>query len=211
MFGDYIDRTLRAYNASPQKYEAATQGMTPQAEVDEFVNALPNTELPVLDAGCAFGRDSALFTQRGLSAVGIDMSEKLLDRAKELYPQLAFKKMDIRKLDFDDESFRGVWCHATLLHLNDQDTKLALAELKRVLAPGGLLFISLKEGTGEEELVEKFSSNSSRYFNYQTLETTRALLEEAGFMIKRIYSINEREKFGPDKRDLNWVYCYAVK
>lgn len=208
---EYITRTLNAYNADPKKYEDATGEMILHEEIEEFMSRTFNKSLPVLDAGCAFGRDTALLAKNGFKVKGIDMSDGLLERARELYPNLSFQKMDVRKLEFPDESFSGVWCNATLLHLTDEDMQTALEEFKRVLIPGGVVFMSFKEGDGEEELVEKFSSNSARYYKYHTTETVRKLVEESGLKVVRIYTINEREKWGADKRDLNWVYCFAVR
>lgn len=207
---DYISRTLRAYDAHPEKYEEATANMTPQEEFEAFVGQIPKGGL-VLDAGCAFGRDTALFVEKGYQAIGVDMSEGLLNRARKLHPALTFKKMDVRSLDFDDNAIAGIWCHATLLHLKDDDMRKALSEFSRVLLPGGVVFISVKEGTGDEEFVEKFSSNSARYFNYQTLDSVRAMVEQSGLDITKIYIMNERERWGADKRNLNWVYCFAKK
>lgn len=119
--------------------------------------------------------------------------------------------MDVRKLGFSDESFSGVWCNATLLHLTDKDMQAALEEFKRVLVPNGIVFMSLKEGEGEEELVEKFSSNSARYYKYHTTKTVGELVEASGLKVAKLYIINEREKWGADKRNLNWVYCFAAK
>lgn len=210
MNDEYITRTLNAYDADPKKYEDATTEMTLDEELQEFMSRVPNNTA-VLDAGCAFGRDTALFAEHDYKVQGIDMSDGLLARAKQLHPKLSFKKMDVRKLDFPDESFAGIWCNATLLHLNDKDMVQALKEFSRVILAGGVVFISLKEGVGEEEIVEKFSSNSARYYNYHTTETTRKAVESAGLTVTKIYTINEREKWGADKRDLNWVYCFAVK
>ena len=211
MFDEYITRTLNAYNADPKKYEDATEEMVLHEEIKEFMSRVPSKDLPVLDAGCAFGRDTALLAENGFKTEGIDMSDGLLERAKKLHPHLSFQKMDVRKLEFPDESFSGVWCNATLLHLTNKDMQIALEEFKRILIPNGIVFMSLKEGEGEEELVEKFSSNSARYYNYHSIETVRKLVQVSGLKVARIYTINEREKWGPDKRDLNWVYCFAVK
>lgn len=211
MSDEYIARTLNAYNADPKKYEDATKEMILHEEIEEFMSRIPNKELPVLDAGCAFGRDTAMLAENGFKTEGIDMSDGLLERAKELYPNLSFQKMDVRKLEFPDESFSGVWCNATLLHLTDKDMRTALEEFKRVLIPNGIVFMSLKEGEGEEELVEKFSSNSARYYKYHTTDTVRKLVEASGLKVIKLYTINEREKWGEDKRDLNWVYCFAAK
>ena len=97
------------------------------------------------------------------------------------------------------------------MHLKDDDINEALREFKRVLIPKGIIFISLKEGTGEKEFIEKFSSYSARYFNYQTMESTRQLVEKNGLKVLRIYCVNERERWGMDKRDLDWVYCFINK
>jgi len=148
---------------------------------------------------------------KALKPLVIDMSDGLLKRAKALHPELTFQKMDVRKLDLEDESVSGIWCHATLLHLKDEDMRQALKEFQRVLIPAGIIFISLKEGTGDEEFVEKFSSNSARFFNYQTVETIKPMIEESGLVVSKFYTINERERWGKDKRDLNWVYCFAKK
>jgi SAM-dependent methyltransferase len=208
---DYITRTLSAYDADPKKYEIATADMSPTEEVEAFIAQLPTKDLPLLDAGCAFGRDTALFAERGYTVVGIDMSEGLLKRARELSPELTFKKMDVRKLDLKADSIAGIWCHATLLHLKDDDVTQALHEFERVLTTNGVAFLSFKEGTGEEEFVEKFSSTSTRYFNYQTEGSVRTIVEESGLEVARLYTINERQRWGADKRDLNWVYCFAKK
>lgn len=208
---EYIARTLNAYNADPKKYEDATKDMVLHDELDEFLARIPNKEFPILDAGCAFGRDTNLFTKRGFEVEGIDMSSGLIKRAKELYPDLSFQEMDIRHLKFPDETFSAIWCNATILHLKDQDITKTLNEFRRVLIPGGVIAVSVKEGIGEEEFIEKFSSNSARYFNYQTMDTLRLLVEGSGFKVVKIYTINEREKYGPKNRDLNWIYCFAIK
>lgn len=211
MNDEYINRTLNAYNADPKKYEDATAEVIATEEIEAFLSLIPNKELPILDAGCAFGRDTALFAERGYKVQGIDMSDELLKRARELHPEITFTKMDVRTLDFPDDNFAGIWCNATLLHLNDTDMHRALVEFHRVLAPGGIVFMSLKQGTGEEELVDKFSSNSARYYNYHSIESVQELVQNSGLKVSKIYTINEREKWGPNMRDLNWVYCFATK
>jgi len=89
--------------------------------------------------------------------------------------------------------------------------KQALHKFYRVLKPKGVLCVGLKEGEGSEEIVEKFTSDGARFYNYKTLSETEALVRDAGFTVKKSYIINERKRFGPDKRDLNWIYCFGVK
>lgn len=60
---EYTTRTLNAYNADPKKYEDATKEVILHEEIEEFMARIPNKELPVLDVGCAFGRDTALLAR----------------------------------------------------------------------------------------------------------------------------------------------------
>lgn len=211
MANDYLTQTIAAYDASSAAYELATAGVSPSEELASLLTMLPGGDLPVLDAGCAFGRDTAGFAERSQKVVGIDLSERLLSRAKVLHPELTFENMDIRTLKFDDESIAGIWCHATLLHLNDKDIATALAEFQRVLIPGGGMFISLKEGSGEEQFVAELGGDNVWYFNYQTIESTTAFVAASGLSITSIYVVNEIERWGHSKRRLNWIYCFAKK
>ncbi len=206
----YIEKTIAAYNQSPDKYEASTTGMTPPAEFERFVKAL-GKGATVLDAGCAFGRDSAEFQANDLTPTGIDLSDELLSKAISAHPDITFRKMDVRKLDFDNESFNGVWCHAVLLHLNDEDITIALSEFRRVLKPVGSLFISFKRGVGTREVVERFSSDAARFYNYKTVEAVDGMLKANGFTDVDAYYVNEQDLFGEDKRDLDWVHCFSKK
>lgn len=68
---------------------------------------------------------------------GIDLSEELLQKAGETYPDesMTFKFMDAGQMDFPDGSFDLVACAFSLHHMDDIPT--ALSEIRRVLKPGG--------------------------------------------------------------------------
>ncbi len=207
----YVEKTISAYDQSPDKYQNTTWDMQLQPEFDRFIEMVRGADTSVLDAGCAYGRDTAAFSKEGLDATGIDLSEELLKRATELNSGLRFKKMDVRKLDFDDSSFDGIWCSAVLLHLKDIDISQALQEFRRVLRSGGALFVTFKKGEGTRQVLETFSSNNERFYNFKTIESATSLLQNNGFKDVDAYYINEREVFGPDKRNLDWVHCFSVK
>lgn len=208
---DYLQKTIAAYNQSADKYLDSTKDMTPPKEFQQFVSMVEHVGKPVLDAGCAFGRDTAAFSEQRFEPIGIDLSDELLKKARELYPKLTFKKMDVRMLNFDNDTFAGIWCHAVLLHLNDDDVKQALKEFHRVLKNNGVLFVSFKKGKGSREFVEAFSNDYPRFYNFKTKESLIDLLTEAGFKDINTYYINEQELFGPAKRDLDWLHCFSVK
>ncbi len=180
-------------------------------ELRTFGELVPSDNRAILDAGCAYGRDAAILARQGLNVTGIDLSDAFIAKAHELHPGIPVSKMDVRKLDFPDGAFGGVWCNAVLLHLNDEDVGMALKEFNRVLVPGGVVLISFKEGSGQREFVESLTSTQSRYYNYKTQAEVETMLQAAGFTVQTSYVLNEREVFGPDKRDLNWIYSFGAK
>ncbi|MEV6597730.1 class I SAM-dependent methyltransferase [Actinoplanes sp. NPDC051346] len=206
---DYVERTLAAYEQDPARYERATRDMDPGPELDRFVRLLPSPVGTILDAGCAFGRDTALLADRGFDVVGVDLTTAFVDRARQLRPDLSFHIMDVRDLHFHDAAFAGIWCQATLLHLTDEHVTQALAEFARVLQPGGALYASFKEGEGAEAIVERFSSDGARYFRYQTVERVTDLMTAAGFTVIEVVCQHERDRYGSGHRDLTWLQAYA--
>lgn len=61
--------------------------------IDRFLQSLSGTR--ILDAGCGVGEDCKYVEQKGFDAIGIDLSEGMLQIAREKYPEGKFKKMDM--------------------------------------------------------------------------------------------------------------------
>lgn len=97
----------------------------------------------LLDAGCGTGRFSLKMALLGHQVTGIDLSQPMLAYAREKAAfaemPLTFHAMNIYDLDFPDNHFDGVVSMALFEFI--QDDQRALAELFRVLKPGGYLMI----------------------------------------------------------------------
>jgi len=94
----------------------------------------------VLDAACGTG-DLALADLRAGAArvVGVDFSERMLERAARKSSEIEWVQGDLCKLPFADGAFQAATIGFGLR--NVADTEGALRELRRVLAPGGRLGI----------------------------------------------------------------------
>ena len=107
----------------------------------------------VLDAGCGAGaRDVYLLHTWGYDAYGIDAVEENISLGKELHPEIADKLSvaDMREpLSFETGFFDLVLCNAVIQHMTPGTAEATtIPELARVLAPGGVLQLMFKIGSG---------------------------------------------------------------
>jgi ubiquinone/menaquinone biosynthesis C-methylase UbiE len=207
----YLQFTIDSYDSGVESFISSTKGNDLPEEVARFIGLLPK-EATVLDVGCASGIDTGSFCINGNQVVGIDLSRGLLEEARKRVPYATFLEMDMRSLVFPDECVDAVWARASLLHLTLDDMAIALSQIRRVLKPGGVLFIHMKKGSGSEEVADaKSMVKGSRYFTYVDEDLLRRLLGLAGFRIADLYSYNTGLRFGPERRDLWWVDAFAAK
>lgn len=103
----------------------------------------PNSGMKILDVGCGTGNFSIKLAKMGCKVIGIDKSEKMLEKAKmkaegkEL--DIEFHKMDVYDLDFPNESFDGVFSMAAFEFI--YEPKKAYDDMYRVLKENGYLLI----------------------------------------------------------------------
>jgi SAM-dependent methyltransferase len=95
---------------------------------------------PVLDAACGTGRHAAYLAAAGREVIGVDASDAMLERARAKLPGADLRRGDLHALPLDDESVAGAVCALALSHLPDLGPPVA--ELARVLWPGGRLIVS---------------------------------------------------------------------
>jgi SAM-dependent methyltransferase len=119
-----------------------------QARLGNIQGHLRHLPIPphgrVLDVGCGSGSMARLIAQSfpGASVMGVDVRSQYLDFARERARQqsiqnIAFQSAEASALPFEDASFDVVWAKYLLQWL--RHPKNALAEMKRVTKPGGLV------------------------------------------------------------------------
>lgn len=94
----------------------------------------------VLDIGCGAGAFVRQLTDAGADAIGLEVSEATIERAKEagIDPDRLVLG-DGQSLPFPDESFDGASFVFSFHHVPDDLQERMLAEVARVLRPGGVL------------------------------------------------------------------------
>jgi ubiquinone/menaquinone biosynthesis C-methylase UbiE len=140
-------RTIKAYNQNAETYNHHVLNPSESPYHAYYEKPAMRAELPdltglnVLSVGCGSGVDVKWLAENGAQTVaGIDISEELINIAKQNYPGTDFRVMDMEALDLTDESFDLLYSSLAIHYLDDW-TK-ALGEAYRVLKPGGTYVFS---------------------------------------------------------------------
>jgi SAM-dependent methyltransferase len=180
---DAVEETVKAYKHSIQDYTMKHMDVNVvKEEADLFLSKLEKGSL-ILDVGCGPGRDAKYFFSKSHHAVGIDLTPEFVELAKLNVPWGDFRVMDMRKMEFENNYFDGLWSMASLLHIPRNEADVVMNEYARVLKPKGVMFLSTMEGNGEDpKSSPKYGGNSKFFYRY-TEEELRNLVNSAGFKI----------------------------
>ncbi|OPY28263.1 MAG: hypothetical protein A4E28_01657 [Methanocella sp. PtaU1.Bin125] len=112
------------------------------------VTSSVRTESRLLDAGCGSGKMAVPLARAGYRVVGMDL---VRDGLREMRDKADADPVvgDVRSLPFKDGTFDAVVCYDVLQHLLEPERAGAAAEIRRVLAPGGQVFV---EAFGREDM-----------------------------------------------------------
>jgi ubiquinone/menaquinone biosynthesis C-methylase UbiE len=154
----------------------------------------------VLEIAVGTGRNFAHYPKQ-VRLTGIDLSPVMLElarvRAAELGREAALSEADAQALPFPDASFDAVVCTLGLCGFPDE--RAAIAQMHRVLRPGGRLL--LLDHIGSHHKLIWFGQRLLETMTVRTLgdhQTRRPLplVEQAGFVVERA----ERRKAGTVER-----------
>ncbi|MBP5136986.1 MAG: class I SAM-dependent methyltransferase [Paludibacteraceae bacterium] len=111
-------------------------------EITQYVASLTNEDDDILECACGTGMFTLPIARRCKSLIATDFADRMLAQAQKKcrhLPNMTFKKADITKLSYADESFDKVVA-ANVIHLLDDPSK-AMSELWRICRKGGVIII----------------------------------------------------------------------
>ncbi len=141
----------------------------------------PKPGMHILDVGCGTGNFSIKLAEMGCKVIGIDISSEMLEIAKEKAKKrgldIEFHVMDVYRLEFEDNTFDGVFSMAAFEFI--EKPKKAYKEMYRVLKLNGQLLIGTihKESHwGKMYLSKAYQENSVfKYAHFKSLEELKNL------------------------------------
>jgi len=157
----------------------------------------------LLDFGCGWGDNTAVFARIGYQVEGFDISERNLEVARQLAAsegvanQVHFGVQTAESLDYSDGQFDVVAGVDILHHV---EIPRAIAECRRVLRPGGVAFFieplmnPLFDTVRNTRLVQRFWPNEASLERHITHDE-RKLTEEDLKFIRRMFPQHKIEPF----------------
>ena len=188
-------------------------GLEAAGEWPVFRDMLPDLNgKKVLDIGCGYGWHCRYARERQARAVvGVDLSEKMLERARESTadPAIDYRRMAIEDLDFPDGEFDAAISSLALHYVESFED--VCRKVHRILAPGGSFVLSVEHpvftalaaqdwhyGPNGERLhwpVDRYFDEGSRracFLGHDVVKYHRTVashlnaLIEAGFAIRKV-------------------------
>jgi SAM-dependent methyltransferase len=113
--------------------------------LDELFQSLAGSSGKLLEVGCGIGVDSIRLAKCGFDVTAVDLTENALAVARENAARagvsIDFRLGNAEGLDFPDATFDAVYSFGVLHHT--PDIVAAVAEVHRVLKPGGVAYVML--------------------------------------------------------------------
>lgn len=133
-----LEKVKQDYNLAAQEFSNRRQSIWQEMRFlfDDFLQ--PHDK--ALDLGCGNGRFFEVMQGKEVDYYGVDISEELIEIAKQQYPQTNFQVGSALNIPFNNNFFDKVYLIAVLHNIPSKSFRLqALEEAKRVLKPGGLV------------------------------------------------------------------------
>lgn len=136
-----------------------------------------------LDLGCGNGAFTAALAQAGAEAIGVDVAEEALRRARRAHSGISFMLARVDgPLPLEDLAFDVVWASEVIEHVGD--TARWLSEVIRVLRPGGGLLVTTPNHSRVAILLgglERFAEPLSDHLHLYTRKSLQGTLERFDF------------------------------
>jgi ubiquinone/menaquinone biosynthesis C-methylase UbiE len=162
--------------------------------LDRFADRVRGTGI-ACDLGCGPGQVARYLSERKVEICGVDLSPGMIDRARQLNPDIEFTQGDMLSLSWPDQEWAGIAAFYAIVNLKPTDLVRAMREMHRVLQPGGWLLMSFHIGEELEHVDDLWDCRVSLDFYFYRPEQVIRDLRSAGFAIEEVI---ERDPYPPE-------------
>lgn len=206
---DTVRHNTEIYNTYTNAY--ISRFMELSLYKDSFQYLLENLpqKSEVFELGCGPGNViKYLHSKRpDIKFIGIDLAPAMIEAAKKENPEQKFYVLDIRDIEVIANRFDGIISAFSIPYLLHSDVETLLTNCRKLLKPGGLLYLSCMEGpensSGKE--TTSFSGAFVMYISYYTRQHMKELIKKHGFELLEFNTQDYPEQDGSVTIDLFFV------
>jgi SAM-dependent methyltransferase len=171
----------RGYDAAADRYLAWPGGREIRERyLRKLVDLVPKGG-SVLDLGCGAGVPVASRLARKASVLGVDISPRQIELARENVPAALFRQGDMVAMKFPREMFDAVCAFYSITHVPREEHALLLRRIATWLRPGGTFLASLGVGS-TLDAVEADWLGVPMFFSHFDAATNSTLIRQAGLV-----------------------------
>ncbi len=120
---------------------------TPHKDIQKAVKLIKRGG-KVLDLGCGTGRHTVMLAKKGFQVYGLDNAPSGLKQCKEWLDKLGLKgnlklASCYKRFPYKDDYFDALISVQVIHHARLKDIEVCIKEMKRVLKPGGVIFVTV--------------------------------------------------------------------
>jgi len=156
-----------------------------KSSLDQFCTSLDKNQLNILELACGPGNITRyLLNQRPhLNILATDLSPNMLELAKINNPEARFQILDCKQIGTLTERYHGIVCGFCFPYLPKEDCEQLISDAAKLLAPGGLLYLSVIEDEYERSQFKKGSGGDEIFMHYYPAHYLEPLLISNNFSI----------------------------
>jgi len=212
IMGQNLSIVEKQYDTVAKEYAETFSGEHEKKPKDQEILHRFSQEIgdrrPVWDFGCGPGQTTQYLTDLGIEISGLDLSERILEQARTIHPELHFRKGNILELEFENNSIAGAVAFYAIVHFSKEQVSRAFHEVFRVLQPGGIFLLTYHIGEETHHIEEFLGKKVDIDFMFFTTEFISSCLRKSGF--KKI-EIIEREPYPLVEYESRRAYVFAIK
>jgi SAM-dependent methyltransferase len=132
----------------------------------------------ILDYGCGYGRALGVLQESGYTdLIGVDPAPAMIAAARQNFPSIAFEVLeDYRRVNLPDGTIDAVLLFAVLTSVPaDAGQHAIISEIKRLLRPNGVLYISDMFLQTDDRNVERYVEGKSKYGVYGVFDLSEGV------------------------------------
>jgi len=207
-----LNKVEHLYDTVAEEYAETFSGEHEKKPKDQEILHRFSQEIgdrrPVWDFGCGPGQTAKYLKNLDIEISGLDLSEKILEQARTIHPEIHFQKGNILELEFESDSIAGAVSFYAIVHFTEEQVEIACREVFRVLQPGGIFLCTYHIGDKTIHLEEFLGKKIDIDFMFFTTDFISKCLKKSGF--EKI-EIIEREPYPGVEYESRRAYAFAIK